>query len=139
MIRAMDVELFTTEGLGDASYLIASEGEAALVDPQRDAWRFLAVAEGRGWRVTRVLETHVHNDYLSGALETRAATGAEIVAPARGGDAFPHRGADEGTAVEGGALRLTARAPPGHPPEPLSGATRRADAPADATPEGVFT
>jgi glyoxylase-like metal-dependent hydrolase (beta-lactamase superfamily II)/rhodanese-related sulfurtransferase len=139
MPATMDVELFTTEGLGDASYLVASEGEAALVDPQRDAWRFLAAAEARGWRVTRVLETHVHNDYLSGALETRAATGAEIVAPAGGGYAFPHRGADEGTAVEVGALRLTAMATPGHTPEHLSWAIGRADAPADAPPEGVFT
>src|SRR3970040_1595169 len=96
MIGVMDLELFTTKGLGDASYLIASDGEAALVDPQRDAWRCLAAAERRGLRVTRVLETHVHNDYLSGALEVQAATGAEIVAPARGGYAFAHRGARAG-------------------------------------------
>jgi rhodanese-related sulfurtransferase/glyoxylase-like metal-dependent hydrolase (beta-lactamase superfamily II) len=44
----------------------------------------------RGWRIRHVLETHVHNDYLSGALETRAATEAEIVAPARGGYEFEH-------------------------------------------------
>lgn len=137
--RDMDLELFTTAGVGDASYLIASEGEAALVDPQRDAWRFLAVAAERRWRVMRVLETHVHNDYLSGALETRAATGAEIVAPARGGYAFPHRAADEGTMVEVGALRLTAMATPGHTPEHLAWAVRGADAAADAAPEGVFT
>ena len=71
-------------------------GEAVLVDPQRDAWRFLEVAERRGWRIRHVLETHVHNDYLSGALETRAATGAEIAAPARGGYEFEHRPVDEG-------------------------------------------
>ncbi|HEX5590114.1 MAG TPA: MBL fold metallo-hydrolase, partial [Candidatus Limnocylindrales bacterium] len=135
----MDIELFTTEGLGDASYLIASDREAALVDPQRDAWRFLAVAEARGWRVTRVLETHVHNDYLSGALETRAATGAEIVAPSRGGYAFPHRGADEGTAVELGALRLTAMHTPGHTPEHLAWAVHDAGAAKDGPPDGVFT
>ncbi|MEO7665127.1 MAG: MBL fold metallo-hydrolase, partial [Candidatus Limnocylindrales bacterium] len=58
----MDIELFSTPGLGDSSYLIASDGEAALIDPQRDAWRFLEVAERHGWRVTRILETHVHND-----------------------------------------------------------------------------
>lgn len=135
----MDIELFTTEGLGDASYLIASEGEAALVDPQRDAWRFLAVAEARGWRVTRVIETHVHNDYLSGALETRAATGAEIVAPERGRYEFEHRGADEGTTIELGALRLTALATPGHTFEHLSWSVAPAGLPADAPPEGVFT
>ncbi|MEW5990242.1 MAG: MBL fold metallo-hydrolase [Chloroflexota bacterium] len=137
----MDLELFTTRGLGDASYLLASEGEAALIDPQRDAWRFLAAATERGLRVTRVLETHVHNDYLSGALEIQAATGAEIVAPARGGYGFPHRGADEGTTVEVGALRLTAMATPGHTPEHLAWAVRAAGAGDgdDAPPEGIFS
>jgi len=136
---SMDLELFTTAGLGDTSYLVASEGQAALVDPQRDAWRFLAVAAERGWRVTHVLETHVHNDYLSGALETRAKTDAEIVAPARGLYEFAHRGADEGTEVAIGALRLIAMATPGHTPEHLSWAVHAADAARDAAPEGVFT
>ena len=135
----MDLELFTTAGLGDASYLIASEGEAALVDPQRDAWRFLAVAEARGWQVTHVLETHLHNDYVSGAIEARAATGAEIVAPARGRYAFTHLGADEGTSIEVGALRLTALATPGHTPEHLAWAFVETGAPAGAPPDGVFT
>jgi len=118
--RAPDLEVFETQGLGDASYLLASEGEALLLDPQRDAWRFLQVAQRRGWRVRHVLETHVHNDYVSGAIETRAATGAEIVAPARGGYAFAHRPADEGTELELGALRVVARATPGHTPEHLA-------------------
>ena len=135
----MDIEPFATPGLGDASYLVASDGEAALVDPQRDAWRFLAVAAARGLRVTRVLETHVHNDYLSGALETRAATGAEIVAPARGRYSFRFRAADEGTAVEVGALRITAMATPGHTPEHLAWAVREAGSPDSAPPVGVFT
>lgn len=116
----MDLELFVTRGLGDASYLLASGREAVLVDPQRDAWRFLEVAERRGWRIRHVLETHVHNDYLSGALETRAATGAEIAAPARGGYEFDHRAVDEGDAIELGGLRLTAWATPGHTPEHLT-------------------
>jgi len=135
----MDIELFSTPGLGDSSYIVASDGEAALVDPQRDAWRFLAVAEARGWRITHVLETHVHNDYLSGALEVRAATGATIVAPARGGYGFTHRGADEGTDVILGALRLTAMATPGHTPEHLAWLIRPADASSDAPPASVFS
>lgn len=135
----MDIELFTTPGLGDTSYLIASDGEAALIDPQRDAWRFLAVADRRAWRVRHVLETHVHNDYLSGALEVRAATRARITAPARGGYEFAHDGADEGTAIELGGLRLTAMATPGHTPEHLAWAMHDADAAADAAPSGVFT
>jgi len=111
---------FQTAGLGDTSYLLASDGEAVLVDPQRDAWRFLEAASKRGWRVTHVIETHVHNDYVSGALETRAASGAEIVAPARGGYEFETIGADEGDTLEVGGIRLTAAATPGHTPEHLS-------------------
>jgi glyoxylase-like metal-dependent hydrolase (beta-lactamase superfamily II)/rhodanese-related sulfurtransferase len=142
----MDLELFVTPGLGDASYLLASGREAVLVDPQRDAWRFLQVAERRGWRVRHVLETHVHNDYLSGALETRAATGAEIAAPARGGYTFEHRPMDEGDAIEIGSLRLTAWATPGHTPEHLAWAVEdlaAADSAADSAavngPAAVFT
>ena len=128
MLR-MDLEVFQTPGLGDASYLLASGGEAVLVDPQRDAWRFLEVAAARRWHVRHVLETHVHNDYLSGALETAAATGAEIVAPARGGYEFEHLGADEGDAIEIGGLRLTAWATPGHTPEHLAWIVSSVDAP----------
>jgi len=116
----MDLELFHTPGLGDSSYLLASGREAVLVDPQRDAWRFIEAAEQRGWRITHVLETHVHNDYLSGALETRAATKAEIVAPARGRYEFEHRAVDEGDRVEIGSVKLTAWATPGHTPEHLA-------------------
>ena len=133
----MDLELFVTPGLGDASYLLASGRDAVLVDPQRDAWRFLEVAERRGWRVRHVLETHVHNDYLSGALETRAATGAEIAAPARGGYRFEHRAMDEGDTIELGALRLTAMATPGHTPEHLAWLVGPTDAPDE--PSAVFT
>ena len=109
-----------TKGLGNATYLLASDGEAVVVDPPRDAWRVTAVADARGWRLTHVVETHVHNDYLSGALELQAARRSAIVAPARGRYAFEHRGADEGDTVEVGGLRLLARATPGHTPEHLS-------------------
>jgi hydroxyacylglutathione hydrolase len=138
----MDLELFMTPGLGDASYLLASGGEAVLVDPQRDAWRFLELAGRRGWRIRHVLETHVHNDYLSGALETQAATGAEIAAPARGGYEFAHRAMDEGDWLEIGSLRLTAWATPGHTPEHLAWAVEdltSADPEAAHGPSAVFT
>src|SRR5688572_5323662 len=117
---AMDLEIVLTPGLGNATYLLASDGEAVVVDPPRDAWRVTAIADARGWRLTHVVETHVHNDYLSGALELRAARRVEIVAPARGRYAFDHRGADEGDTVEVGGLRLVARATPGHTREHLA-------------------
>jgi hydroxyacylglutathione hydrolase len=116
----MDLELFVTGGLGDNSYLLVSGDEAVVVDPQRDAWRFVAAAQARRATIRAVLETHVHNDYVSGAHEIRAATGAQIVAPARGRYEFPHRGADEGDELPLGDLRLVALATPGHTFEHIS-------------------
>lgn len=116
----MDLELFVTGGLGDNSYLLVSGDEAVIVDPQRDAWRFIRAAQAHGATIRAVLETHVHNDYVSGAHEIRAATGAQIVAPARGQYEFAHRAADEGDELRVGDLRLTAMATPGHTFEHLS-------------------
>ncbi len=116
----MDYKLFVTPGLGDNSYLLISGQEAALIDPQRDAWRFLAVAESQKVRLRYALETHVHNDYVTGALEVRAATGAEVAAPARGKYEFPHRPMAEGDELRVGAVRLVAIETPGHTPEHIS-------------------
>jgi hydroxyacylglutathione hydrolase len=116
----MDLELILTQGLGNASFLIGAGREAVAVDPPRDAWRVMSAAEARGWRITHVLETHVHNDYLSGALELRSALGTEILAPARGRYAFAHRPMDDNESLDLDMLRLTARATPGHTPEHLS-------------------
>lgn len=133
----MDVETFVTLGLGDNSFIVASGGEAVLIDPQRDAWRFLAAAERRGWRIRHVLETHVHNDYVSGALEARAVTGAEIVVHGGAGPyGFPHRAIEPGADVRLGDLRLVARAAPGHTFEHLAW---EAHVPGRAQPTAVFT
>src|SRR5687767_15667262 len=117
---AMDLEIVLTPGLGNATYLLASDSEVVVVDPPRDAWRVTAIADARGWRVTHVLETHVHNDYLSGALELRSALGTEILAPARGRYGFAHRPVDDTDVLEIEGLQFTARATPGHTPEHLA-------------------
>jgi hydroxyacylglutathione hydrolase len=118
--RELDLELFVTEGLGDNTYLLASGDEALIIDPQRDVGRFLAVAEERRVTVRGVLETHVHNDYVSGALEIAARTGAEVAAPVKGNYAFPHRGLAEKDEVAIGDLRVVAIETPGHTPEHLA-------------------
>ena len=110
----MDIEVFVTPGLGDNTFVVVSGDEAAVVDPQRDAWRFLAAADQRKARIRAVLETHVHNDYVSGAHEVRDVTGAELVLPADGGYEFAHRGAREGEEVRVGDLRIVAMDTPGH-------------------------
>jgi glyoxylase-like metal-dependent hydrolase (beta-lactamase superfamily II) len=116
----VEIEVVVTPGLGDNSYLIASDGEAAIVDPQRDAGRLLDIARRKGLSVRTVLETHVHNDYVSGALEISRATRAEIAAPALGRYGFPTRPMSDGDEVVIGGLRLRAMETPGHTPEHLS-------------------
>ena len=132
----MELEVLVTPGLGDNSFLVASGGEAALVDPQRDVARFLSLAESRDLKVRLVLETHVHNDYVSGAVEIREATGAEIAAPARGGYRFEHRPMAEGDEIALGDLVLVAMESPGHTPEHLSYLLKEAGS---GRPLAVFT
>jgi len=116
----MEFEIFVTTGLGDNSYLVWSGDQAMLVDPQRDVWRFLEAARKRGLSIRWVFETHLHNDYLSGARAVQEATGASIGAPASGGYAFAHRGLREGDAIRIGDLHVVALETPGHTPEHLA-------------------
>ncbi|MCH8814270.1 MAG: MBL fold metallo-hydrolase [Chloroflexi bacterium] len=132
----MDFELFLTHDLGDNSYLLASEGEAALIDPQRDVWRFLPTAEQRKANVRYVFETHVHNDYVSGAQEMRAINGAQIVAPAKGEYEFEYEPAEEGREYRLGTLRIVAMDTPGHTPEHVSWLVYEGDA---DTPAALFS
>jgi len=132
----LDLEVFVTPGLGDSSYLLASGAEAVIVDPQRDARRMLEVADARGFRVRRVLETHVHNDYVSGAAEISAETGATVAGPARAGYAFPYTPLEDGSELSVGDLVLVALETPGHTPEHTSYVVRSPD---ETGPLAVFS
>lgn len=134
----MDVEILRTRGLGNSTYVLASDGDALVVDPPRDVWRLREIVEPLGWRIRTVVETHVHNDYLSGALELAAADKASIVAPAGGLYEFRHRAAEEDDEIELGAIRLRARATPGHTPEHLAWEVFDETADREA-PTGVLT
>src|ERR1700735_3611337 len=77
-----EVVTIATPALGDRSYLIHDETRAVVVDPQRDIGRVLDAAESRGVRITHVLETHIHNDYVTGGLALARETGAAYVVAA---------------------------------------------------------
>jgi len=83
----MRVRQFIDEGLGNSAHLVISErdGVAALIDPLRDVDQYQEAARREGVRITLVLETHIHNDFLSGSRELAALTGARIVASADAG------------------------------------------------------
>jgi hydroxyacylglutathione hydrolase len=117
---ALDLEIYVTPSLGDSTFLLRSGEQALVVDPQRDVARVLDGLLKTGATLRFILETHLHNDYVSGARELSAATGAQVVAPSSGGYAFPHRGVAEGDEIMLGDLRLVAIATPGHTPEHLS-------------------
>ena len=111
MIR---IETIETSSLGDRSYL-ATDGEVAVVvDPQRDIDRIHALVAERGVRVSHVVETHVHNDYVTGGLELARQTGAAYVLADGSGADFDHVPVRDGEVLEAGEMRLRVLHTPGH-------------------------
>jgi hydroxyacylglutathione hydrolase len=106
--------------LAHASYLMGSEGEAAVVDPQRDVEQYVAEAEAHGFRIKYVVETHLHADFVSGHRELADRTGAEIVFGHRAGAAFPYLGVKDGDELKLGTVTLRFLETPGHTPESIS-------------------
>jgi len=103
--------------LAHASYLIGSDGEAAVVDPQRDVDEYLAEASARGLQIKYVIETHLHADFVSGHQEIAARTGAEIIFGAKAGAEFEHRAVRDGEEIRLGQVTLRFIETPGHTPE----------------------
>src|SRR5919206_2752280 len=106
--------------LAHASYMIGSEGEAAVVDPQRDVDQYIAEAEAHGLKIKYVVETHLHADFVSGHCELAARTGAEIVFGRRAAATFPHRAVSDGDEIRVGKVILRFVETPGHTPEGVS-------------------
>ena len=118
----MFLQQFFVRGLGHASYLVgdAGEGLAAVVDPRRDVDAYLEMAEDEGLRIVEILETHVHNDYVSGAEELRQRTGATVRAGAAAGLTRPHEPVADGDELRIGSLRFRVLGTPGHTPDHVS-------------------
>ncbi|GJF11969.1 MBL fold metallo-hydrolase [Mycolicibacterium cyprinidarum] len=110
----MNIATIETTGLGDRSYLVSAGGVAVVIDPQRDIDRVLHLAGEGGVRITHVLETHIHNDYLTGGLELSRTTGAEYVVPAGDELGYQRRAVSDGDVIESGPLRLQVMHTPGH-------------------------
>lgn len=117
----MRIERVFTPGLAQVGYIIGDDahGVAAVIDPRRDVRVYLDLARSAGLRITDIFETHIHADFVSGALELADVTGATIHAGRLGESAFAHHPLDDGETVEVGGLRVTALWTPGHTPEHL--------------------
>lgn len=103
--------------LAHASYLIGSDGEAAVIDPQRDVDEYIAEADANGLQIKYVIETHLHADFVSGHQELAARTGAEIVFGDKANAAFKYRPVHDGEEIMMGQVSLRFMETPGHTPE----------------------
>lgn len=110
----VDVAVVQTSELGDRSY-IAHDGHVAIVvDPQRDLDRLQAVLNERGLRCAMVLETHIHNDYVSGGLQLAHQHNAPYAVNAADEVAFERHGVADGDELSVGGMRVRVVATPGH-------------------------
>ncbi len=103
-----------TPTLGDRTYVVHDGNVAFVVDPQRDIDRVLPVLDDAGVRLTHVLETHVHNDYLTGGLALSQRTGAAYLVNGEDAVSFDRTPVRDGETVRVGDMSLTAVATPGH-------------------------
>ena len=115
----MYFEQFYLTCLAHASYMLGSQGEAAVIDPQRDVDIYLEAAEEQGLRIRHIFETHLHADFVSGHKELAARTGATIYIGEQAHAGFPHTPLRDGSEVRMGALRIRALETPGHTAESI--------------------
>ncbi len=113
----MQVITIETPELGDRSYVVGEGGagsEAVVIDPQRDLDRVEAVLAERGWTCVLVLETHLHNDYVTGGLELARRTGATYAVQGREQVAFERCAVHDGDILSAGTLEIRVLETPGH-------------------------
>ncbi len=110
----MYFEQFYLACLSHASYMIGSEGVAAVIDPRRDVEVYLEEAREHGLRIEHIIETHMHADFVSGHAELAERTGARVHIGARTTASYPHVAVREGDQVRFGKCVLEFLETPGH-------------------------
>ena len=108
------VENFFLGCLAHASYLVGSEGIAAVIDPQRDVDIYINAAAEKGLKIEHIIETHLHADFVSGHHELAERTGARIYLGDGSGATFPHTSVKDGSSVQFGQCRFDFLQTPGH-------------------------
>ena len=107
-------EQFYLGCLAHASYLLGSDGEAVVVDPQRDVEIYLEAAQRQGLQIKHIFETHLHADFVSGHKELSARTGAKIYIGAAAGAKFEHVPLTDCMEVSFGRAKIKVFETPGH-------------------------
>jgi glyoxylase-like metal-dependent hydrolase (beta-lactamase superfamily II) len=128
----MIIHQFFVPGIAHSSYMVAGNNVCAVIDPERNIRPYLDSAKRMGLKITHILETHLHADFISGHLDLEEATGARIYAPASANCAFPHEPLKEGDRIKLEDIIFSVIETPGHTPEHISyiaADTSRADDP----------
>ncbi len=116
----MFVQQFFVKGIAHSSYLLGGIKTCAIIDPRRDIQIYMDAAREMGFKITHVLETHLHADFISGHLELAEKTGATIYVPKSGRCSFKHTGVSEGDTFALEDMKITVLETPGHTPEHIS-------------------
>jgi len=116
----MNFKQFYLGCLSHASYYIGSDGEAAIIDPQRDVAQYIDQAEANGQKIKYIIETHSHADFVSGHIELSQKTGAQIVYGRRANTQFPTLKVKDGDELIVGGVNLKFLETPGHTPEGIT-------------------
>jgi len=114
---SMIIQQFFVNGLAHCSYLLGGSKACAVVDPRRDFQIYLDTAKAMGLKITHILETHLHADFISSHLDLAEKTGANIYAPKAGKCAFEHVALSEGDTLKIEDMELKVLETPGHTPE----------------------
>jgi len=116
----MVFEQFYLSCLAHASYLLGSEGVAAVVDPQRDVEIYLDEARKHNLKIDYIIETHMHADFVSGHQELAARTGGRICLSVQADAGFPHVAVQDGDELRLGRAVLRFLETPGHSVDSIS-------------------
>lgn len=116
----MFVQQFFVKGLAHSSYLLGGTNTCAIVDPRRDVDIYLQAAKDMGMKITHILETHLHADFVSGHMDLAEQTGATIYAPRPAKCRFKHKAVGEGDSFQIENMRIKVLETPGHTPEHIS-------------------
>lgn len=116
----MKIEQFEDKNLAHYSYAILSKGEIAIIDPARNPEPYINFAKNNNAKITAIIETHPHADFVSSHLELSRKTGATIYVSKLVGAEYPHQTFDDGDSLLLGEISLKALNTPGHSPDSIS-------------------
>ena len=116
----MEIKQFQDKNLAHYSYAIVSNGEVAVIDPSRNPQPYYDFADQHHAKITTVIETHPHADFVSSHLEIHKTTGATIYVSKLLGAEYPHQTFDDDDAIILGHVTLKAIDTPGHSPDSIS-------------------